>query len=153
MLAMTAVGILAYQIGGRALWLVPLSFVLFMVAGGASGIAGADLPYVEFGIALSVVILGAAIAFGIAAPLLVIMAVIGIFAIFHGHAHGAEMPASASALGYALGFVSSTALLHMAGIGMGMLIGRIGTRHEPALVRAAGGLMTLAGLGVLGGVL
>ncbi|WP_425287411.1 HupE/UreJ family protein [Paramesorhizobium deserti] len=153
MLAMIAVGILAYQIGGRALWFVPLSFLLFMVVGGTLGATGVDMPHVELGIALSVVILGAAIAFGIAAPLLVTMAIVGIFAVFHGHAHGAEMPASTSALGYALGFVSSTALLHLAGIGIGMLIGRIGARHEPALVRAAGGLMTVAGLGVLGGVL
>lgn len=153
MLAMIAVGIFAYQIGGRALWLVPLTFVLFMVVGGALGVAGINVPYVELGIALSVVLLGAAIALGIAAPLVIAMAVIGVFAIFHGHAHGAEMPVSTNALGYALGFVSSTALLHLAGIGMGMLIGRAGEQREPALIRVAGSLMTVAGLGVLTGVL
>ncbi|PRD44955.1 urease accessory protein [Phyllobacterium phragmitis] len=153
MLAMIAVGILAYQIGGRALWLVPISFLLFMVAGGALGITGANIPHVELGIALSVIILGAAIALGIAAPLIVTMSVVGIFAIFHGHAHGAEMPGSSNALGYALGFVSATALLHLGGIGIGMLIGRAGARHEPTLVRAAGGLMTVAGLGILSGAL
>ncbi|WEX10250.1 HupE/UreJ family protein [Chelativorans sp. AA-79] len=153
MLAMVAVGILAYQIGGRALWLVPLTFVLFMVAGGALGVAGINVPYVELGIALSVVLLGGAIALGIAAPLVIAMAVVGVFAIFHGHAHGAEMPVSTNALGYALGFVSSTALLHLGGIAAGMLIGRAGERRKPALIRVAGGLMTVAGLGVLTGML
>lgn len=152
-LAMIAVGVFACQIGGRALWLVPLTFVLFMVVGGALGVAGISVPYVELSIALSAVLLGAAIAAGIAAPLVVAMAVIGVFAVFHGHAHGAEMPGSANAFGYALGFVISTALLHLAGIGMGILMGRAGERREPALIRVAGGLMTVAGLGVLTGVL
>ncbi|HQS11097.1 MAG TPA: HupE/UreJ family protein, partial [Xanthobacteraceae bacterium] len=91
-LAMVTVGILAWQMGGRAIWLLPASFVTLMAVGGALGMSGFDLPYVETGIALSVVVLGAAVAMGVKAPLAFAMGLVGMFAVFHGHAHGAEMP-------------------------------------------------------------
>lgn len=148
-LAMVAVGIFAYQLGGRALWLVPGTFVLVMALGGALGMAGVAVPYIEVGIALSVVALGAIIAFGVKAPVAVVMAIVGVFAIFHGHAHGAEMPADASGAEYAAGFMLGTALLHVAGLALGFLIGRIGEARGPNIVRAAGAATSMAGLALL----
>jgi urease accessory protein len=152
-LAMTTVGMLAYQLGGRALWLVPCAFVLVMAIGGALGMAGISIPFVELGIALSVVVLGAVVALGIKAPLAVAMGLAGLFAIFHGHAHGTEMPAAAAGLSYGAGFVIATALLHLAGIGAGMLIGRAGERRGAVVVRTAGGLVSVAGLALLAGLI
>jgi urease accessory protein len=123
-LAMVAVGLFAAQLGGRALWLVPLTFVAMMACGGAVGMAGLQLPYVEIGIGLSVVVLGGLVATGLNPPLAIAMALVGFFAIFHGHAHGAEMPDTASGFAYAGGFIVATALLHATGIGFGMVIGR-----------------------------
>ncbi len=148
-LAMVAVGIFAYQLGGRALWLVPGTFVLVMALGGALGIAGIPVPFIEAGIALSVVILGAIIALGVKAPVAIAMAIVGVFAIFHGHAHGAEMPADTSGATYALGFMLGTALLHSAGLALGFLIGRIGEIRGPNIVRAAGAATSMAGLALL----
>lgn len=148
-LAMVAVGILAWQSGGRAVWAVPLTFVTLMVLGGTMGVAGLDLPYVEIGIALSVVVLGAAVAFGVTLPLAAAMGLAGFFALFHGHAHGAEMPEDASGLAYGLGFVIATGALHLAGIGLGMAIGRIGERHGAKLVRASGAAIALGGVALL----
>ena len=112
-LAMVMVGVFAWQLGGRALWLVPTTFVLVMAIGGALGVAGIGVPFVEAGIALSVIVLGAIVAFGIKAPVAVAMAVVGLFAVFHGHAHGSEMPESAAGMAYGLGFMLATALLHL----------------------------------------
>ncbi len=144
-LAMVLVGLLAWQIGQRALWLVPAAFVAVMAAGGALGMAGIALPALEFGIALSVVVLGAMVAFGVRAPVAVAMGLAGLFAVFHGQAHGAEMPASASALGYAAGFMMATALLHVAGVATGFGMGRI---SAPA-VRMAGAAASVAGVVLL----
>src|SRR5712691_13125768 len=108
-LAMVAVGLFAAQLGGRALWLVPLAFVAMMGVGGAFGMAGANLPLVEIGIGLSVVVLWLAVAVGFHLPTAGAMALVGFFAIFHGHAHGAEMPEAASGLEDGLGFVVATA--------------------------------------------
>ena len=146
-LAMVLVGLLAWQIGQRALWLVPAAFVAVMAAGGALGMAGIALPALEIGIALSVVVLGAMVAFGVRAPVAVAMGLAGLFAMFHGQAHGAEMPASASALGYAAGFMLSTALLHAAGMTAGFGMGRI---SAPA-VRMAGAAASVAGVVLLVG--
>ena len=145
-LAMVAVGILAYQLGGRALWLVPATFVTVMALGGALGMAGASLPYLEAGIALSVVILGAVIALAIKTPVAAAMAMVGVFAIFHGFAHGAEMPANTSGAMYAAGFMLGTALLHISGLALGFLIGRIGEARGPLIVRGTGALTAIAGL-------
>ena len=151
-LAMVMVGIFAWQLGGRALWLVPSTFVALMAVGGALGVAGIGVPFVEAGIALSVIVLGAIVALRVRAPVAVAMAVVGLFAIFHGHAHGAEMPESAAGIAYGLGFMLATALLHAAGIGLGFLIGWVGERKGPIVVRTAGAAAALAGVAILAGL-
>src|SRR6218665_911099 len=108
-LAMVAVGVFAFVLGGRALWLVPMSFVGMMVVGFALGIAQVDVPFLELGIALSSVVIGGAAALGRPMPVALAMGLVGIFAVFHGHAHGAEMPETAGSLTYALGFATATA--------------------------------------------
>jgi urease accessory protein len=118
-LAMVAVGLYAALLGGRALWLVPATFVTVMALGGAAGLAGYALPYAELGIALSVVVLGVAVALRVSLPTLAATALVGVFAVFHGHAHGAEMPQYLSGYEYAAGFLAATALLHGAGIAAG----------------------------------
>lgn len=152
-LVMVAVGVLAAERGGRALWLVPTSFVGMMVLGGALGMSGVEVPFVEVGIGVSVVVLGLVVAFGLDLPVAAAMALVGLFAIFHGHAHGAEMPETASGLGYGMGFVVATALLHVAGIGLGLLIGRTEATSGRRVTQVAGGVMTLAGAAILTGVL
>lgn len=148
-LAMVTVGLLAGQLGGRALWLVPASFVGAMVAGGLLGISGVTLPLVETAIAFSVVALGAAVALGLHMPAAAAMGLAAVFAVFHGYAHGAEMPVETNALGYAAGFVAATALLHLAGIGLGTAIARLDVR----LVRTAGAAVVVAGAFLLAGAL
>lgn len=151
-LAMVAVGAVAARLGGRALWIVPIAFVAMMAVGGFAGVEGVALPFVETGIALSVVVLGLAVALGWKLPVAAASALAGLFAVFHGHAHGAEMPADASGLGYAAGFMLATASLHVAGIGLGLAIGRVGARSTLVL-QAGGGAMALAGVALLGGYL
>ena len=152
-LAMLMVGVFAWQLGGRALWLVPTTFVAVMAICGALGIAGIGVPLVEIGIAVSVVVFGAAVAFDLKAPTVAAMGVVGLFAVFHGHAHGAEIPESAGGVAYAAGFMIATALLHLAGITAGFLIGRAGEHYGSLVVRMAGGFATVAGLGLLIGIL
>jgi urease accessory protein len=148
-LAMLAVGMWAAQLGGRAVWLVPLSFVAMMTAGGAVALAGLPLPLVELGIAGSVVVFGALIAFAARLPVGLGMAVVGAFALFHGHAHGTEIPAAASAVAYAAGFVAATGLLHAAGALTAFAAAR---RLDARWVRAGGGAVTAAGLLLLAGL-
>ena len=105
LLVMVAVGLFAAHLGGRALWLVPLSFISAMAIGGAFGITGIFLPSVEVGIALSVVVFGVSVAARPHLPTLVAMTLAGFFALFHGQAHGAEMPEATSGLAYGVGFV------------------------------------------------
>jgi urease accessory protein len=152
-LAMIMVGLLAAQLGGRALWLVPASFVAVMALGGGLGLAGINMPFVELGIALSIVVLGAAVAFGLTAPVAAAMGLVGFFAIFHGHAHGAEMPETVGGLAYGSGFIAATALLHAIGLVGGLLLGRTAKETGATLVRAVGGAASLAGVGILTGVL
>ena len=150
-LAMVAVGVFAYVLGGKALWLVPLSFVGMMAVGFLLGIGGVDVPFVELGIALSSVVIGGAAALGRPMPAVAASALVGVFAIFHGHAHGAEMPVDASGLEYAAGFIVATALLHLSGIAAAMGVAKlVGTYGKPA-ARIAGGLFALGGVGVLAG--
>src|SRR5262245_22655719 len=92
LLAMVAVGLFAARLGGNAKWVVPLTFVLVMTLTGVLGMTGVSIPFVEIGIALSVIVLGLAVASQSGLPLTVAVALVGFFAIFHGHAHGAEMP-------------------------------------------------------------
>ncbi len=152
LLAMVAVGLYAALLGGRALWCVPATFVAVMALGGAAGAAGYALPYVEIVIALSVVVLGLAVALRLGLPTVAAMALVGSFAVFHGHAHGAEMPQGASGLAYATGFLLTTALLHAAGIALGFGIARLGDLAGRRAVQAAGGAVAVAGLVILTGV-
>jgi urease accessory protein len=152
-LAMVAVGIFAAHLGGRALWLVPLTFVSTMAIAGLLGMADVWLPFVEIGIGMSVVVLGLAIAFQLNLPTLAAMGLVGFFAIFHGHAHGAEMPESVSGLAYGVGFVCATALLHAVGIGLGMATRHASKEYNRRIVRVSGGAMAIAGIAILAGVL
>jgi urease accessory protein len=146
-LAMVTVGVLAWQLGGRAIWLLPASFLVLMVVGGALALAGGSLPWVEVGIAASVIVFGIMITLGTKAPLALAMGIVGLFAVFHGHSHGTEMPITASAAAYGAGFVLATALLHAAGIALGYLIGRMS--HKQLAYRLAGCAVVLAGVGIL----
>ncbi len=144
--AMVAVGLLGAMLGGRAMWALPVVFPVVMALGGALGILGVPLPAVETGIALSGVVLGLMVAFAARPPLWVSAAIVGIFAIFHGHAHGTELPESANPLAYAIGFVIATGLLHLAGIAFGLLV------RWPAgkvAIRVAGGAIAAVGAAFL----
>ncbi|GGF81738.1 hypothetical protein GCM10007301_47330 [Azorhizobium oxalatiphilum] len=152
-LAMVAVGMLAFQMGGRAMWMLPLTFMALMIGGGVAGMMGLDLPYVELGIGLSVVVLGGAVAAGVKAPLAIAMALVGAFALFHGHAHGTEMPETVSGLAYGAGFLFGTGLLHLAGLGLGFAVGRAGETRGPLFVRGAGAALCAAGLAIVAGVI
>jgi urease accessory protein len=148
MLAMVTVGILAYQIGGRALWLVPTTFLAIMAAGGLLGVAGVSFYFVEPGIAASVVVLGAIVALALKPPVALAMAVVAVFAVFHGYAHGIEAPLGSAAT-YGAGFLVATALLHAFGIAFGMLVGRIAASRGQIGYRLAGSAVAVAGLVIL----
>lgn len=150
LLAMVAVGILSVQIGGKAIWSVPLAFVVCMLVGGVLGMKGVAFPSVETGIAASVFVLGAAIALPKKVPTLLIMALVGVFGVFHGYAHGAEMPSVAEPVLYATGFVLSTAGLHIAGVLIGVVAKRI-ARGDIAL-RVVGLFIAAVGLYILFGL-
>jgi urease accessory protein len=145
-LAMVAVGLFAAVLGGRARVAVPLTFMAMMVAGGLLGMSGFDLPFVETGIALSVVVLGVVLAMQWKASVAVAMSLVGVFAVFHGFAHGAEMPTAASGLGYGAGFVVATGLLHLAGL----MIGQVALTR---IVRFGGVAIGVAGLGLVMGLI
>ena len=145
-LAMVAVGLLAAQLGGRALWALPAIFIAAMIAASIVGIAGLPLPLVELGIAASVIVLGAMLLFGRHLPVAGAMGLVGAFALFHGHAHGTEMPAAVAALSYGAGFVASTLLLHGAGLGLGLATQRVATRLAPAALRIAGAFVAVTGV-------
>lgn len=149
MLAMVMVGIFAVQRGGRAVWVLPLTFMLVMAAGGAIGMAGLTLPRVETHIAMSVVLIGAVVALQVAVSTGIAATVTGFFALFHGHAHGTEMPVDGSAFEYAAGFLVATALLHAVGIAIGIMIARAGTQPSLIATRSAGGIAAVAGVGIL----
>lgn len=142
LLAMLAVGLWAVQKGGRALWLLPVTFLSFMLLGGIVGASGVAVPGMEMGIALSVLALGLLIALQSRWPLHVAWATVGFFAFFHGAAHGVEMPLAASPLGYGLGLVAATALLHGAGVLAGLTL-------KQGILRVAGALISMIGMGML----
>lgn len=148
--AMVAVGLWGAFLGRPAIWLLPATFPLVMALGGAAGAAGVPLPGIETGIAASALVIGVAVLTAARPPLAVATVVVAFFAIFHGHAHGTEMPGAVAPLAYAAGFVIATGLLHLGGIAFGLL-----TRSATGTiaVRAAGGLIAAAGIGFLTGVL
>ena len=146
LLAMLAVGLWASQLGGRALWAVPSSFVGAMVLGGVLGMTGYALPFTETVIVLSVLTLGLMISFAVRVPTAVGMLLVGGFAMFHGHAHGMEMMQAASGVLYALGFVITTSALHVAGILAGIGLLQIDSRH---VVRGSGIAIAMTGLALL----
>lgn len=119
LLAMLSVGILSAQMGGRSLWLVPAAFVVVMLVGGLLGMNGIPLFSVETGISLSVLALGLALTVEKKLGAIMAMIFVGFFAVFHGYAHGAEMPNLANPTHYALGFIIGTASIHMAGVIIG----------------------------------
>jgi urease accessory protein len=143
LLAMFAVGLWAAQMGKRALWLVPSVFVGVMVLGGVLGFSGLSVPFVEAGIVTSVLILGVLIAGAVKLPLVHSAFIVGLFAIFHGYAHGAEMPLALGAASYTFGFALATAVLHLAGMGIGMLLWK--TKLQ-TIGRFAGGAIALSGV-------
>lgn len=142
--AMVAVGLWGAFLGMPALWVLPVVFPLVMALGGALGVLGLPLPGVEIGIALSALVLGVMVAGGVRPPGWVAALIVGVFAIFHGHAHGTELPQAANPIAYSLGFVIATGLLHLGGIGFGALArwqtGRIAVRVAGALIASLGGL-------------
>lgn len=141
--AMIAVGLWGAFLGRPAIYLLPIVFPVVMAIGGVFGIAGLPLPAVEAGIAASALVLGACVMMAARPPLSVAGLTVGFFAIFHGHAHGTELPESANPFGYAAGFVIATGLLHLAGIAFGTLTR---TSAGQFAVRGAGALIALAGI-------
>ncbi len=145
-LAMITVGLWAAMIGGRALWLVPCAFIGAMGLGYVAALADVALPYVEPAVLASTVVLGLLVALALPVPGLLAMAVVALFAVFHGHAHGAELGA-AGAAGYGMGFVLATALLHGVGLASGIGLMRL---LDPILARrvarVSGGLAAAGGL-------
>src|SRR5437588_8468081 len=147
--AMVAVGLWGAFLGAPAIWLLPIVFPLVMAFGGVLGIIGMPLPAVETGIATSAIILGLMIAFAVRPPLWIAAALVGTFAIFHGYAHGRELPDGANAVAFSAGFVIATGLLHLIGIAFGL------TTRWPfgkLAVRGAGGVIALVGLAYLSGL-
>ena len=142
-LAMVAVGLWGAQLGAPAIWVLPVAFPMVMAMGGMLGLIGVPLPGIEYGIALSAILLGAAVMFEIRPPLWVAGTLVGIFAICHGHAHGTELPPGESALLYSLGFVVATGCLH----GVGIAIGAIHRwRWGQRVLRAAGAGVVTGGV-------
>ncbi|MBS7537517.1 HupE/UreJ family protein [Ancylobacter lacus] len=152
-MAMVTVGIFAWQMGGRALWAVPAAFLGVMALGGAIGAMGIDIPLVELGIALSVVVLGAAVALDIRAPLVLATALVGFFALFHGHAHGAEIPKNAGGLAYGAGFMLATAALLLGGLCTGLVLDRAAEVRGRVWTRALGAVACLIGVGLVAGTM
>jgi len=141
--AMVAVGLWGAQLGAPAIVILPVTFPMVMALGGMLGLMGVGLPGIEIGIALSGVLLGVMVIVEARPPLVWATALVGFFAIFHGHAHGTELPANQSAIFYSLGFVVSTGTLHATGITIGLM--HRWKAGELAL-RALGGVVTLVGL-------
>lgn len=148
--AMVAVGLWGAFLGQRAVWTLPVVFPVVMAAGGVLGVLGLPLPFVEEGIAISTIVIGGMIATATRPPLWVAALVVGAFAVFHGYAHGAELPAATSPVLYTAGFMVATGLLHLGGIVVGLAV-RWPTGAK--LVRGMGALISMAGVGFLTGAL
>ncbi|MFA6267810.1 MAG: HupE/UreJ family protein [Pseudolabrys sp.] len=150
MTVMVAVGLWAALKGDRALWVWPATFVGVMLIGGALGMAHVPMPFVEPGILASVVALGILVALAVDLPLWVGAAIIGAFAVFHGHAHGSEVAENIGGFEYMGGFAVATATLHAVGIGFALTMTRA---HLRPLVRVAGAVCVAIGAGLIGGVI
>lgn len=148
--AMVAVGLWGAFLGERAVWTLPVVFPVVMAAGGVMGLLGLPMPFVEQGIAFSAIVIGAMIATATRAPLWVAALVVGAFAIFHGYAHGAELPEAANPLLYTAGFMVATGLLHVGGILVGLAVR---WPWGANVVRGLGVIISLAGVGFLSGAL
>jgi urease accessory protein len=148
-LAMVAVGVIAAQFGGRALWVVPTGFVGTMAVTGVCAMAGLVLPGPEAWIALSVIALGAWIALPVKLPVAVVASMIALFAVFHGYSHGLDMTNGRSGIAFGVGFVVATALLHLAGIGVGRKLDRAGLQRGKRIARAGGSAVVMAGVVLL----
>jgi len=146
-LAMLAVGLWGAQLGRPAVWLLPVSFPLVMALGAALGLLGFPLPAVEIGIAVSAIVLGLMVMLEARPPLGLALSVVAFFAVFHGHAHGTELPPGQSGLLYSIGFVIATGLLHATGVAIGLIHPWMAGR---LLLRAAGAVVLLGGLFFLG---
>jgi len=142
-LAMIAVGLWGAQLGAPALWYLPVTFPMVMALGGMAALLGVPLPGVELGIAASAILLGLAVMSELRPPLAAAVAVVGVFGLFHGHAHGTELPPGQSAVLYSLGFVAATGCLHGVGIALGLLHGR---PWGQKLLRMTGAVVALAGV-------
>jgi urease accessory protein len=142
-LAMVAVGLWGAQLGAPAIWVLPLAFPLVMAMGGMLGFLGVPLPGTEYGIAASAIMLGAVVTFELRPPVALAALVVGLFAIFHGHAHGTELPVGESMLLYSMGFVVATGCLHAVGIGIGTVHCRTWGRQ---LLRIAGSAVAMGGV-------
>lgn len=147
--AMVAVGIWGAFLRQPAIWILPIVFPMVMALGGALGVLGVPVPMIEAGIAASSIIVGLAILAAWRAPLWLAAMIVGLFAVFHGHAHGTELPHAANPIAYAIGFVLSTGLLHLVGIGFGLLVDRPGGRMA---LRGAGGVIAALGVAFLFGL-
>jgi urease accessory protein len=138
LLAMFAVGLLAAQLGGRAFWLVPGAFVTLMIAGAVLDHIGVDVPGVEYAISFSLVAIALPVAFALSTPAGVAMILVGVFAVFHGHAHGSELPSEGELLAYITGFATATALIHASGLGFALATNRVPARVAAGAVGAIG---------------
>jgi urease accessory protein len=143
LLAMISVGLWGTFLGRPLIHVLPVVFPAMMVGGAMLGMFGAPLPPVELGIALSVLVLGACIALSIRAPVWAASLIVAIFAVFHGYAHGRELPSAADPVGYSAGFVLATGLLHVSGIGIGFLSDR---PRGAVAIRSLGGVIAALGI-------
>ena len=148
LVAMVAVGLWGAFLGAPAIWVLPVVFPLIMACGGVLGILGVPLPHVETWIALSAVVLGLCVFAAFRPPLWVAAMIVGAFGLFHGHAHGVELPDAANPLTYSIGFVLATGLLHLSGIAIGLLVAWKGGQY---FVRASGAVISAVGFAFLAG--
>jgi urease accessory protein len=147
---MLAVGMWGAQLRNPAIWLLPVAFPQVMALGGVAGILAVPLVGIELGIALSVIVLGSMIALDRRPPLWAALAIVSFFAVFHGYAHGAELPGKAGAVAYSAGFVTATGLIHLTGIGIGLVVK---LPRGVAMLRAGGSAIAAVGLFLAGQLL
>jgi urease accessory protein len=153
LIAMVAVGLWGAQLGAPAIWVLPITFPMVMALGGVLGVLRIALPMPELAIALSALVLGVAIAMRLRLPFVAAAAIVAVFAVFHGHAHGLELPHAVNPLAYGIGFVASTGLLHLSGIMIGTLTrwsaGELFVQSLGAVIALLGGYFLAQSLGAV----